>query len=80
MMLAIHSPVHLREVRVGGDDGKLRPWHYIHVYSIDFKEPKPFSPRELGQTGAGLISEFVSKDSFRSLRFFKLPQYAELSL
>ena len=23
----------LRVVRVGGDDGELRPWHYIYVYS-----------------------------------------------
>ena len=22
-------------VRVGGDDGELRPWHYIYVYSIE---------------------------------------------
>ena len=22
-------------VRVEGDDGELRPWHYIHVYSIE---------------------------------------------
>ena len=22
-------------VRVGGDDGELRPWHYIYVCSID---------------------------------------------
>jgi len=22
-------------VRVGGDDGELRPWHYIHVDSIE---------------------------------------------
>jgi len=22
-------------MRVGGDDGKLRPWHYIYVYSIE---------------------------------------------
>ena len=21
--------------RVGGDDGELRPWHYIYVYSIE---------------------------------------------
>ena len=21
-------------MRVGGDDGELRPWHYIYVYSI----------------------------------------------
>ena len=20
-------------MRVGGDDGELRPWHYVHVYS-----------------------------------------------
>ena len=24
----------MRVVRVGGDDGQLRPWHYIYVYSI----------------------------------------------
>ena len=22
-------------VKVGGDDGELRPWHYIYVYSIE---------------------------------------------
>ena len=22
-------------MRVGGDDGELRPWHYIYVYSIE---------------------------------------------
>ena len=22
-------------VRVGGDDGELRPWHYIYAYSIE---------------------------------------------
>ena len=22
-------------VRVAGEDGELRPWHYIHVYSIE---------------------------------------------
>jgi len=22
-------------LRVGGDDGELRPWHYIYVYSIE---------------------------------------------
>ena len=22
-------------MRVGGDDGQLRPWHYIYVYSIE---------------------------------------------
>jgi hypothetical protein len=22
-------------VRVGGDDGELRPWHHIYVYSIE---------------------------------------------
>ena len=22
-------------VRVGRDDGELRPWHYIYVYSIE---------------------------------------------
>jgi len=22
-------------VRVGGDDGELRPWHYTYVYSIE---------------------------------------------
>ena len=22
-------------VRVGGNDGELRPWHYIYVYSIE---------------------------------------------
>ena len=27
------SPVWV--VRVGGDDGELRPWHYIYVYSIE---------------------------------------------
>jgi len=29
------------DVRVGGDDGELRPWHYIYVYIerefIDYK-------------------------------------------
>ena len=25
-------------VRVGGDDGKLRPWHYIYVYSIESRQ------------------------------------------
>ena len=23
-------------MRAGGDDGELRPWHYIYVYSITF--------------------------------------------
>ena len=22
-------------VRVGGDDGELRPWHYTYVYNIE---------------------------------------------
>ena len=22
-------------VRVGGDDGELRPWHYIYVFSVE---------------------------------------------
>ena len=22
-------------MRVGGDDGELRPWHYIYVYGIE---------------------------------------------
>ena len=25
-------------VRVGGDDGKLRPWNYIYVYSIIYAD------------------------------------------
>ena len=29
-----HQPP-LWVVRVGGDDGELRPWHYIYVYSIE---------------------------------------------
>ena len=24
-------------MRVGGDDGELRPWHYIFAYSIESK-------------------------------------------
>ena len=35
----VHAPPHLVGtvlwvVRVGGDDGGLRSWHYIYVYSI----------------------------------------------
>jgi len=30
----MHTPF-LWVVRVGGDDGKLRPWRYICVYSIE---------------------------------------------
>ena len=30
---AVAAPVWA--VRVGGDDGELRPWHYIYVYSIE---------------------------------------------
>jgi len=26
-------------VRVAGDDGELRPWHYIYVYSIESRHP-----------------------------------------
>jgi hypothetical protein len=33
-------------VRVGGDDGELRPWHYIYVYSIESR-PRPRPPRTL---------------------------------
>ena len=25
----------MRVVKVGGDDGELRLWHYIYVYSIE---------------------------------------------
>ena len=25
-------------VRVGGDDGELRPWQYVYVHSIESKE------------------------------------------
>ena len=27
-----HGTTYMRE---GGDDGELRPWHYMYVYSID---------------------------------------------
>ena len=27
-----HGATHMR---VGGDDGELRPWHYTYVYSIE---------------------------------------------
>ena len=42
-------------MRVGGDDGELRPWHYIYVYSIEYdvlgfgcrvKRPHCRRPRE----------------------------------
>jgi len=29
------NSLHLWVVRVGGDNGELRPWHYIHVLSIE---------------------------------------------
>ena len=29
------SPSRLWVVRVGGDDGELRPWHYIYICSIE---------------------------------------------
>ena len=42
-------------IKVGGDDGELRPWHYIHVCSIDSRlvrrviyEPKS---RWIGSSG-----------------------------
>ena len=45
-------------VRVGGNDGELRPWHYIYVYSIENeskgnpterRDPLRRDPREAGR-------------------------------
>ena len=45
-------------VRVGGDDGELRPWHYIYVYSIEsrlivrvrYDKRLPVAPKWLQQS------------------------------
>ena len=36
-------------MRVGGDDGGLRPWHYIYVYSIESRLMMRVTPRYHGR-------------------------------
>ena len=36
-------------MRVGGDDGELRPWRYIYVYSIEsrhLENPNPLDQKK----------------------------------
>jgi len=54
-----HSTTYMR---VGGDDGELRPWYYIYVYSIESRlirrviyESKSRSTRRAARRGAGHV-------------------------
>ena len=38
-------------MRLGGDDGELRPWHYIYVYSITLSLSHTQGPPALGVDG-----------------------------
>ena len=38
----------MRVVRVAGDDGELRPWHYVDVYSIESRLIKDSKCTEAG--------------------------------
>jgi len=42
-------------VRVGGDDGELRPWHYIYVYSIESRLIMPKHCPPCSENSAALI-------------------------
>jgi hypothetical protein len=39
-------------VRVGGDDGELRPYHYIYVYIIESRPIMKMGGGYLGWTGS----------------------------
>jgi len=54
---------HLRVVRVGGDDGELRTWHYIDAYSIESRlimrvRYDSYILSLTGTCGAGLAGAF----------------------
>jgi len=62
-------------MRVGGDDGELRPWHYIYVYSIESRlirrviyESKsrlaPGGQRGRGAEGAGQRGDPIRRWTF----------------
>ena len=54
-------------MRVGGDDGELRPWHYIYVYSIESKpKPPPLSGNEVYYTACSLLVILKRMFSFKS--------------
>ena len=42
--------VGLWAVRIKADDGELRPWHYIHVYSIESRFIMKLMETQMGGT------------------------------
>jgi len=71
-------------VRVGGDDGELRPWHYIYVYSIESR--MIMRVRYLRPQGAPVLEVEIalpwpSMHLLEELQgqFLKLPPFLELT-
>ena len=56
-------------VRVGGDDGELRPWHYIYVYSIESR----LIMRVRRRASASLTSRLIRWARLRARHAEKIP-------
>ena len=52
-------------VRIREDDGKLRPWHYVYVYSIEWTPGKQID--EILEDGA--VEVLIREQNAEVLRF-----------